>query len=122
MEHYSIHTPKKDLELFVYPEISRRELDQDFYLLKELCGNGIDFVHQDDIIELQTIIVEPRKVRLYFRSLRFILLNKKPTKTKSSWKLRHFNEAIQDKEVFPLVYLDPNSIKDYELVKLFLLL
>jgi hypothetical protein len=122
LSEYTIHTGWKDLELFVYPEISRSELDEDFYKLKELCGNGIDFVHQDDIIELQTIIVEPQVINLYFRSLKGFLLNKKPSAISSSWRLIHFNEAIQDKEVHPLMYIDPNKVDSSTIAKLLLLI
>ena len=89
---------------------------------EELCGNGIDFVHRDDIIELKTIIVEPDFISLYFHSLKSFLLNKKPSAISSSWRLIHFNEAIQDREILPLIYIDPEKIDSSTIAKLLLLI
>jgi hypothetical protein len=122
MGYHSIYVKNHDLDLFIYPEVSRKELSEDFYKLEQLCDGGINFVHNNDIIELQTIVVEPYRINLFFRSLRGLLMNKKPVKLSRSWILRHFNEAIQDREILPLQDINPLEINDHELVKLLLLL
>ncbi len=110
----------RSLEQLVYPKTSRQKLNKEFYKLKELCCSGIDFIHKNDILTLQTIIVKDEFVNLCLKSSRGFFLNERPTTILNNWHLIHFNEAIQDKEISPLVFLDIDNV-DYELIKLFLL-
>lgn len=120
MSLYSVKVYNKDLSFFTYPEISQAELHNEFENLKQLCGEGIDFIHKEDIIELKTIIVESDRINLYFQSLGALLLNSNKRIT-NLWRLIHFKEAIQDREIFPLKFVDDDNINQ-NIVKIILLM